>query len=97
MSVKPDDKIFRGPFACPDTALWVAVLVQALRDVQRPEPGKAGHSVRAVVSWVGTQDFYTACNLAGAEPTKMETQFRRAIEERSEENDGMFDGDLSAV
>lgn len=97
MSKLPDEKNFRGPYGCPYRALWTAVIVQALRDVQRDKNGKDGHSIEGVVSWVGTADFYTTCRLAGASPTKMEARFRRAIAKRKERDDGTFDRHLSAV
>ena len=65
---------------CGYTALWRAVLTQALRDIERPGSKGNEHDIAKVIAWVGGQDFYTVCNLAEMNPEMMEARFKRALE-----------------
>lgn len=55
--------------------LWGSVLLRALQDALTPDKklsvGGSGTSFadrRAAKKWIGTQDFYDVCRLAGFEP-----------------------------
>lgn len=62
--------------------LWQAVLHQAFKDLRgRDTTTKDGkHEAQQVRAWIGSQDFYTICNLAGLEPTVMVAAFEAGME-----------------
>ncbi len=85
LQTRPDANL-GGPWGSPERALWLGVLNQAIRDAQGGWSG-GDKNVKAVVEgWVGSGDFYTVCRLAGADPEKMETKFRRLIADKENED-----------
>ena len=54
-----------------EVRLWRGVLEQAVRDIRTTGRNlcRKDIDVRQTRNWIGSQDFFTVCHLAGYEPT----------------------------
>ena len=70
----------------PETALWRAVIVQALEDAVGAYAGPdaallrdADHHRRQARAWFGTRGFHQVCDMASASPHHVMQEYERRI------------------
>ena len=81
-----DRSLAPRPPASPETALWLAVLQQARRDLESNDPSTGKSEASGVVRWVDSRDFERVCWNAGVNAEETRSLFRELIE-RTKAND----------
>ena len=76
----------------PEQGLWRAVLHRALLDIKGTTllhaPGATELTITQTIGWIGSQDFFTVCNLAGYDPHYVEERFLVYVNQRKEQDHG---------